>query len=73
MAWTTYPDEPLKDAKKDVENIIRLVEEKNWGWAISCLENAVENLYMVQGACEHHMQAEQEKGTFVHQEEPDWL
>jgi hypothetical protein len=73
MAWTSDSDEPLKDAKKDVENAIKLAEQKNWEWAISCLENAVENLFMAQGACEYQMQAEKEEGTFVSQDEPDWL
>ena len=73
MAWTSDAKEPLKDAKKDVENATKLVEQKNWGWAISCLENAVENLHMAQGACEHQMELEKEAGTFVWTDEPEWL
>lgn len=73
MAWTSEAQEPLKDAKKDVENATRLAEQKNWEWAISCLENAVENLHMAQGACEHQMGLEKEAGTFVYQDEPEGL
>lgn len=71
MAWTSDPVEPMKEAKDCLNKIGKLIEDKNWEWAVSYLENAVEELHMAQGACEHQMNLEKEAGTFVYQDEPE--